>query len=110
MDLKDDQTIQELSIATQLLWSSVDKIRDILGKKAVLTKTGDIDGDPCFLIALPRSRWQFSGKQPIPSELIQQEPETPGRVGNSPGDALAIPPETQEEPSQALAISEEEHK
>lgn len=113
MDSKGELTTQkitELSLATQLIWSSVRQARDILGKDAILTKTGDVDGDPCFLIALPLSRWQLVGKTPIPKELIEADS---GSVGNS--GALAIDPGSvgnseKEDESPALAISESEEE
>lgn len=68
-DSSADQNTQELAIAVNLLWSTVNKIQDKLGALAILTKTGEIDGVDCFIIALPKDRWQFVEGQPIPKEL-----------------------------------------
>jgi hypothetical protein len=98
-----------------MLWSNVAKIRDILGKDAILIRRGDIDGSPCFIIALPSSRWQLDGKQVLPKELFEQDPGAlaiSGPVGNSEESPLAIPAEDpgrvgNSDPA-ALAISESE--
>ena len=66
-----DPSTQELAIAVNLLWSSVAKIKDKLGELAILTKTGEIDGADCFIIALPKDRWQFVDGQPVLKELAE---------------------------------------
>ena len=129
MDSKDGLTTQklrDLSLATQLLASTVKQIRDLIGKNAILTKRGTIDGRDCYIYALPVDRWQLDGKTPVPKELVEQETgealaispsvgnpgEQVSSVGNSPGEALAIlepdPESVGNSEPEALAISQKE--
>lgn len=69
VDSNDVQNIQELAIAVQLLWSTVSKIKAKIGALAILTKLAEIDGEDCFIIVLPQSRWQLVDGEPVPREL-----------------------------------------